>query len=391
MRILILSFYYPPDIGATSIRPKSIVDALIKEGSPDLKIDVITTMPNRYQSFDIFAQGFEDNGKVSVKRIRLPKHKNGMLDQAWAFVVFSFEVRKLILKKNWDIVIATSSRLMTASLGAWVAKRTSSSLYLDIRDLFIDSMDDIFKKKSLRILIPLLRILEKWTFHSADKINIVSPGFIDYFKKITPNLSPSVYTNGVDEIFLKNQFSINQTKTKPLILYTGNIGDGQGLHKIIPEAANELKNIQFRLIGDGGARMLLTNNHLFKSQTNIEVLNPVLRSQLINEYQKADILFLHLNDYKALHKVLPSKIFEYAATGKPILAGVSGYAAEFLRNHVKGAEVFNPCDIKSMKLGLQKLLNGPRIFDRQLFSTIYNRENIMKKMAKDILLMQKKK
>jgi len=92
MRILILSFYYPPDIGATSIRPKSIVDALIKEGSPDLKIDVITTMPNRYQSFDIFAQGFEDNGKVSVKRIRLPKHKNGMLDQAWAFVVFSFEV-----------------------------------------------------------------------------------------------------------------------------------------------------------------------------------------------------------------------------------------------------------------------------------------------------------
>ena len=135
-------------------------------------------------------------------------------------------------------------------------------------------------------------------------------------------------------------FSTNQTKLKPLILYIGNIGDGQGLHKIIPKAANELKDIQFRLIGDGGARNLLINNHLFKLQNNIEVLNPVLRNELINEYQNADILFLHLNDYKAFHKVLPSKIFEYAATGKPILAGVSGYAAEFLGNQVKGVEVF---------------------------------------------------
>ena len=45
-----------------------------------------------------------------------------------------------------------------------------------------------------------------------------------------------------------------------------------------------------------------------------------------------DVLFLHLNDYSAFRKVIPSKIFEYAATGKPIVAGVSGYAAEFLRH-----------------------------------------------------------
>jgi len=31
----------------------------------------------------------------------------------------------------------------------------------------------------------------------------------------------------------------------------------------------------------------------------------------------ADVLFLHLNAYKAFEKVLPSKIFEYAATGRP--------------------------------------------------------------------------
>ena len=385
MRILVLSFYYPPDIGPGSLRAKSIVDALIEEGPSDLKIDVITTMPNRYHSLDISALKHESSSKVSIKRIILPKHKSGMFDQARAFISYGLGVRKLILKKNWDIITATSSRLMTASLGAWAAKKKGSKLYLDIRDLFTDTMNDILVKKPLRILMPLFYILEKWTFRSADKLNVVSADFLDHFKKITPNLSPSVYTNGVDEDFLKNDFSNNQTKLKPIILYTGNIGEGQGLHKIIPKAANELKDMQFKLIGGGSARKLLISNLLSKPKTNVEVLNPILRSELMNEYRKADILFLHLNNYKAFRKVLPSKIFEYAATGKPILAGVSGYAAEFLQKQVKGVEVFNPCDVETMKLGLQKLLNGPKIFDREAFLRIYNRKFIMKKMAKDIL------
>ena len=117
---------------------------------------------------------------------------------------------------------------------------------------------------------------------------------------------------------------------------------------------------------------------------NVEFLNPVLRDDLMDEYQNADILFLHLNDYKAFQKVLPSKIFEYAATGKPILAGVSGYAAEFLKNEVKGVEIFNPCDVMSMKLGLQKLLKGPKIIDRSNFLFCYNRKKIMKKLAIDV-------
>ena len=53
MRILVLSYYYPPDIGPGSLRAKSIVDALLDEGPSNLKIDVITTKPNRYHSLKI--------------------------------------------------------------------------------------------------------------------------------------------------------------------------------------------------------------------------------------------------------------------------------------------------------------------------------------------------
>jgi glycosyltransferase involved in cell wall biosynthesis len=385
MRILILSFYYPPDIGPGALRAKSIVDSLIKEGPSDLKVDVITTMPNRYQSLNVSALKFEEFSKVSINRITIPKHKNGIFDQVKAFIYFSLNTQKLIFKKKWDIIIATSARLMTASLAVWIAKHTKSKIYLDIRDLFTDTIEDVFKNNYIRIFLWLFCKLEKWTFQSANMLNIVSPGFLEYIKKIAPHIPISTFTNGVDEIFLKKDFLREQVRAKPLILFTGNIGDGQGLHKILPKASNELKDIQFRLIGDGSALKLLINNDKFNQQNNIEVLKPILRDKLLNEYQKADILFLHLNNYKAFQKVLPSKIFEYASTGKPILAGVSGYAAKFLSENIKGVEIFNPCDVDSMKVGLRKLLNGPRFIERSDFCFQYSRKKIMQNLAKDIL------
>ena len=55
-------------------------------------------------------------------------------------------------------------------------------------------------------------------------------------------------------------------------------------------------------------------------------------------------MFLHLNDFNAFEKVLPSKIFEYGATEKPILAGVSGYAKKFIDSEIINCATFNPCD-----------------------------------------------
>ena len=387
MRILLLSYYYPPDIGPGSLRAKSIVDALLEEGPSNLKIDVITTTPNRYHSLNVFDTKIVNNNRVLINRVVLPQHKNGKLDQVKCFASFCFAVRRITSKKKWDTIIATSSRLMTASLATYIAKQSNSKIYLDIRDLFTDTINDVLKNKFLRILIPIFYSLEKWTFKSANKLNIVSPGFSNYIEKIAPKVSISTYTNGVDEMFIKNNFLTKKNSSKPLILYAGNIGDGQGLHRIIPDIANLMKDFQFKLIGDGSAKKLLIDNDLFKSQTNIEISNPMLRNELIYEYQNADILFLHLNDHKAFLKVLPSKIFEYAATGKPIIAGVSGYAAEFLKEEVKGVEVFDPCDVASMKIGLEKLLSGPKIIDRHDFCLRYSRKKIMKKLAKDVLTL----
>lgn len=385
MRILLLSFYYPPDIGPGPLRAKSIVDALLAVRGQESRIDVLTTLPNRYHSLDVSAPFEEQLGRVSITRISLPEHKSGMVDQAQAFVRYARAVQKHVKGKQWDVVVATSSRLMTASLGAWVAKRCRTKLYLDIRDLFTDTMEDVLVKSPLRVLLPGFRRLERWTLRTAHKANVVSAGFLPHIQKVVPGLRPTVYTNGIDPAFIGTDFDKMIPAGKPSVLYAGNMGEGQGLHRIVPDVAAAMPGVQFKLIGDGGRRGALIEGVERLALTNVEILNPVARDVLMEAYRKADVLFLHLNSFKAFYKVLPSKIFEYAATNKPILAGVGGHAADFLRENVLGVEVFAPCDSAAMQVSLQQLLAGPQIIDRAEFCSLYLRQNIMEKMAGDIL------
>ena len=387
LHILLLSFYYPPDIGPGSLRAKSIIDALSEEGPSDLKIDVLTTMPNRYYSYKILAKSLEQNEKLILHRIKVPKHKNKMLDQIRSYNSFLFSVLKLIKHKKYDIVVATSSRLITACLGAYIANKKNSKLYLDIRDLFADTMKSLLKKSIFRFFLPIIYKLEKWVFNSASKINVVSGGFLNYFEKYYPGIKPTVYTNGIDDYFLNYKFSRNIKNKKFKILYAGNIGDGQGLEKIIPEVASKNTNFKFKIIGDGSSRKILEKTELIKKSNNVVIKDPLSRDMLVKEYEKADILLIHLNNHLAFHRVLPSKIFEYAATNKPILAGVSGYAAKFLKEQLEGIEIFDPCDPESMCKSLKKIIEHPKLINRDKFFKKYKRKTIMQKLSKDILLL----
>ena len=115
----------------------------------------------------------------------------------------------------------------------------------------------------------------------------------------------------------------------------------------------------------------------------MKLLSPVNRNELVQYYQKSDILFLHLNDYDAFKKVLPSKLFEYAALGKPIWAGVSGYPADFIINNISNAAVFQPCNIEEAIESLETLEIATE--PRGDFVSNFSRENIMKEMSSSIL------
>ena len=385
MKILFLSFYYQPDLCAGSFRATALIKELKKQLPTNSSIDVVTTMPNRYQSFEAGndVTEYEQDENVSVYRISLPTHKSGMVDQIKAFYRFYKGAKKIVASKEYDLVFATSSRLFTAFLGANISRNKKIPLYLDIRDIFVDTLSDVLSKKVSFLLVPFLKQVENYTFNQASKINLVSEGFSEYFKNRF-NKQYSFFSNGIDDEFIKpivDKVSTNDIKT---VLYAGNIGEGQGLHKIIPELAKaSAGQFKFVIIGDGGKAAELKANVKLSGVNNVEFLPPVNRTQLIEHYQAADVLFMHLNDYDAFEKVLPSKIFEYGALGKPILAGVLGFAAQFVNNNVSNANVFYPCDSAAG----YKALTSLEIKDspRDEFVAKFKRTNIMSDMAQSII------
>ena len=387
MRLLILSNYFPPDLGAGSFRMKAFIDALEAWRDEGLEVDLITTRPNRYASLNTEAPAFEDHGWLRIQRIRIPAHKSGMADQACAYVRYALGVRRLIRRRNWDMVFATSSRLMTAGLGAHVACRLQAPLYLDIRDLFTLNMHELLTGSSLKILLPVFRRIERRALRGATRINVVSEGFIPHVRSIAPKVPIQCFTNGIDELFLTEDFTSSRTdRDLPLILYAGNMGEGQGLHRIVPPVAKALDGrARFRLIGDGGKRRQLESALKEQDISNVELLPPVSRDHLVAQYRDADILFLHLNDLDAFRKVLPSKLFEYGATGRPLLAGVGGCAAEFIARNLPDAEVFEPCNADEMVAAIERLAARHTPPDRNAFCTQFARKTIMASIARDVL------
>ena len=273
-------------------------------------------------------------------------------------------------------------------MGYTIAKKSSATLYLDIRDIFVDTMSDVFKSKILKLgILPLLKLIEKQTFNYAKHINLISGGFKSYFSKFS-NTEFTFYTNGIDEEFLETTPIIEKSEkvgNRKTIVYAGNIGEGQGLHKVIPQAAKELgSEFEFIIIGDGGTKKLLEDEIENLSISNVVLEKPVNRKELKCIYSNADYLFIHLNDYPAFRKVLPSKIFELATFGKPIIAGVSGFAAEFIKNEVSDSFVFEPCNDKQLVDFLKSDIASSTI-DRREFKLKYRRSNINNLMAESIL------
>ena len=245
-------------------------------------------------------------------------------------------------------------------------------------------MNEVIQNKLIKTCtLPVLKIIENYTFKNADHINLVSEGFKGYFSKYSlPKYT--FYTNGIDEDFTDLPSSIKNTTEQYTITYAGNIGEGQGLHKIIPKAANKLgSKYKFIIIGDGGAKEKLIREMEKLENSNVEILEPVNRSILKEYYAKSDFLFLHLNDFKAFEKVLPSKVFEYGAYDKPIIAGVAGYAHKFIETNIENHILFMPGDSEVL---VNKLTSYQLKFhNRTSFVSKFNRRAILNRMAGSIL------
>jgi glycosyltransferase involved in cell wall biosynthesis len=380
MRLLFLTFYYPPDLCAGSFRSGALIKSLQKKMGPGDSIDIITTVPNRYHDFcpDAGDEKIADN--IHIYRVKLPAHSSGMKDQAVSYIWYALFVLKTIAFRKYDRVFATSSRLFTAFLGSMVSRFKRCPLYLDLRDIFVENMEEMFAGKKVSLFLPVLRWIEKVTLSRASYLNCVSPGFEPYYRKLFRGRI-RFHTNGIDQEFLERDWSAPSDFDNMIITYAGNIGEGQGLHNLFPQLSRAYPEITFQIIGNGGKKQSVAER--VKDEPNVILIPPVTRDELMDYYEKSDGLLMHLNALKAFERVLPSKVFEYGATGKLMLAGVAGYARKFVEENLPDAVCFDPCNVEQ----LRKRFPGEKVErkDRTDFCARYARTVIMDRLADDLL------
>lgn len=176
----------------------------------------------------------------------------------------------------------------------------------------------------------------------------------DLVKKF--NLNPSrvvVLPDGVDtDLFgssrQENPLTEEKDATKPLVVYTGSLFPWKGVYALV-DAAKDSPNLQFWIVG-GYKNDIENLQKAAKSLANVRVWGYVLHSEIRNFLNLADVLVLpNSGTYRMSERYTsPLKLFEYMATGKPIVASKLPSIEEILQDGKNGylVEPDNPIALK---------------------------------------------
>lgn len=182
------------------------------------------------------------------------------------------------------------------------------------------------------------RRLERSVLDEADMVIAVSPPVRDDFaaKTTTP---VHLITNGYDPDDFPQ--SVQQRDTEKFtIVHTGLFaadGDPVNLWKALSQRCAEdaefASRLQIRLAGKTDAQVISSIREYGLADKLVD-LGYLPHEQIVKEQQAADILILPLRQEPEYAKVLPGKIFEYLASGRPVL-GIGqedGAAAQLLED-----------------------------------------------------------
>jgi colanic acid biosynthesis glycosyl transferase WcaI len=267
-----------------------------------------------------------------VKVIRSPILLPGAQQSAFRRILFdsSLSVTALIGSvgiRQIDAVICVTPPLQLG-LTAWLIARSHRARFiLHLQDLVPDAALSVGMMREGRA-VAIARRLERLVYSHADRITVISPGFLDNLVRkgvpeekllVLPNWVDTRRFHGVLDPSVRERLGAKNGET--LVLHTGNMGAKQGLETVIDAAAQLAdEKIVLTLIGDGNRRPELEARATSLGLRNLRFLP--LQNDLPATLATADVLVLAQRG-RVIDSVAPSKLLSYMAAGKPIVAAVN--------------------------------------------------------------------
>ena len=374
LRVVFLTHYFPPEIGAAPARLFELATRLADGGND---VTVVTGFPN-YPS-GVIAPGYRGRRfmEEQMDRVRVLRTwvfatpTRGFFKRVVNQVSFAVTSLLAVRKVGPTDVIFVQSPPLPSGLAALLYNRIKRAPFiLNISDIYPQSAVELGVLKN-RLVIRLSEMFELHLYRRAARVAVPTPGMLERLvARGVPRDRVFLLTNGVDTVMfhpaapdqeLARSLGLDGRK---IFIYAGVHGLAQGLDVIL-EAAKLARDrdILYVLAGEGGDKEALMAKAAAQEISNVRFLPNQPKSSMPALLNIAYASIIPLKRLDLFKSALPSKMFESMAVGHPIVAAMWGEGADLVEAARCGL-VAEPEDPQALSKAVETLAADPSLARR---------------------------
>lgn len=374
VKILYVSQYFPPEMGAPAARASELAFHWAQAGH---EVSVLTGFPNHptgvvppewrarlrrltdHEQISPIAAvntnaAHTNAGHVDVYRTwlwPLPNRKAHERMRNYASFCISAALRGVFIPRP-DVIIASSPQLLVGLSGWWIAFTRQVPFVFEVRDLWPESLAAVGVGNEDSLLHRTLGAMAKFLYRRSDRIVVVTPAFQQHLMQHwgVPAEKINVVENGVEtDLFAAAPSAANLALRKELgaegkflICYIGTMGMAHGLETLLDAAAQLQRrnsNAQFLLVGEGAEKARIQSLARSLGLTNLCFLDQQPREKIPAFISAADACLVLLKRTDVFKTVIPTKMLEFMSCARPVILGVEGQARQIIEEAGAGLAI----------------------------------------------------
>jgi colanic acid biosynthesis glycosyl transferase WcaI len=380
MKILYISQYFPPEMGAPAARAVELSRPWAAAGH---EVTVLTGFPNHptgvvpadyREKFRRLVVCEQVDGIQVVRSWLLPFPNRRAYERMLNYSSFCISAAStgLFLARP-DVVIATSPQLLVGLSGWWLARWKRVPFVFEVRDLWPESLAAVGMGDDGSLLHRSLAKIAGFLYSRSDRVVVVTPAFEDYLvehwhvsrEKIV------VIENGVEtQVFAPDTGTALRTELglqgKFVVSYIGTMGMAHGLDTII-EAAEQLQlsnsEISFLVVGEGAEKERIVELARQRGLSNLRFVDQQPREKIPAYICASDACLVLLKKADLFKTVIPSKMLEFMSCARPVILGVEGQA-QIILEEARGGMMIEPENSEALANAIRYLAATPEIAQR---------------------------
>jgi glycosyltransferase involved in cell wall biosynthesis len=371
VKILYVSQYFPPEMGAPAARVAELACHWARDGH---EVTVLTGFPNHptgvvpheyRRKFRHLVAREQTNGVNVVRTWLLPFPNRRTYERMLNYSSFCLSAAGTgLFTERPDVVIASSPQLLVGLSGWWLARCKRSRFIFEVRDLWPESLAAVGLGNARSLVYRFLAWIAGFLYRNSDHIVVVTPAFKEFLVlhwQVAPE-KISVIENGVEaELFSPRTESHLRTDLgadgKFVVSYIGTMGNAHGLQTLVETAAQlqeSAPDVLFMLVGEGAEKEQLVSLVRSRGLTNLRFVDQQSREKIPAYICASDACLVLLKKSEIFKTVIPSKMLEFMSCARPVILGVEGQARKILEAAQAGIciEPENPSDLAQSVLRL---------------------------------------